>query len=360
MRVAVYSIVPSPYQRDLFYALAHSSQVDLQVYYLEAACSDSPWPEKPLQDYEHILPGTHLQWGSSRFHLNWQVLNLKSFDAIILNGYQNIISQRILHQQAKQIPCLFWGEKMVASAAGVKGYMQRYLASGLNHCAGIAAIGTTAIQDYQKRFPNKPIYNVPYFCDLTEFRGDPLKRPNHPITILFCGQMIRRKGIDLLLNAFRQLIESGLEARLLLVGREADLPEMMTSVPIAIRQHIEYAGFQAPEALPHFFRQADLFVLPSRYDGWGVVVNQALGAGLPLICSDAVGAAHDLITPSINGTIFPAEDVTALYKALASYIHNPDSITQASQASLNKAADWSVQSGANRWVEVLRDVTSKH
>ncbi|MDX2212467.1 MAG: glycosyltransferase family 4 protein [Oculatellaceae cyanobacterium bins.114] len=357
IRVCCYSIVPSPYQRDLFYELSRLTEVDLQVYYLEPASPDSPWPQKPLQPYEKILRGGYLAWGGARFHWNWHLPNLKSCDVVILNGYQNLIAQWVLHTQAHRTPCVFWGEKMVASVDGIKGQLQKLLAQGLNHCWAIAAIGSKAEQDYRQRFPHKPTFNIPYYCTLSEFSVDLPPRPRNPITILFCGQMIARKGVDILLQAFEQLIQSGLSARLLLVGREAELPQMLASRTPHIIQQIEYAGFQAPEDLPHFFRQADLFVLPSRYDGWGVVMNQALGAGLPIICSDAVGAAQDLVEPGVNGAIFPAGDQTALFEALAFYVEQPSTIQFASQASLLKATKWSPRAGADRWLSVFQAIT---
>ena len=70
IKVTFYSIVPSPYQRNLFHALSQLSELDLQVYYLENSVADSPWPEKELQAYEQVLSGTFIKWGDSRFHLN--------------------------------------------------------------------------------------------------------------------------------------------------------------------------------------------------------------------------------------------------------------------------------------------------
>src|SRR5262249_42943109 len=134
---------------------------------------------------------------------------------------------------------------------------------------------------------------------------------------LYCGQMIRRKGVDVLLTAFDQLIASGTRAELLLVGREADLPEFLTDTSSASRACIQYAGFQAPGHLPKFFAESDVFVLPSRHDGWGVVINQALGAGLPVITSEAVGAGHDLVEHGVNGLHVKAGDVGQLRDALA-------------------------------------------
>ncbi|MCL6433630.1 MAG: glycosyltransferase family 4 protein [Leptolyngbyaceae cyanobacterium HOT.MB2.61] len=359
IRVVFYLVVPSPYQRDLFFALSQRPEIDLKVNYLEPASPDSPWPQKALQPYESILLGQYLSWGSSRFHINWHLPSLKTVDVVVLNGYQSLTSQIILNHTAKRIPCIFWGEKMVASSGGVKGKLQKVLAGGLQQCWAIAAIGSRAVEDYQKRFPGKPIFNIPYYCNLSQFGTNIPQRPREPVTILLCGQMIARKGVDLLLSAFERLVRSGFKARLLLVGREAELPQMMATLSPETRQCIEYAGFQAPENLPHFFRQADLFVLPSRYDGWGVVVNQALGAGLPIICSDGVGAAQDLVEPGVNGFIFQNGDADGIFQALTHYLQNPEAIRTASQASLAKAAIWSPEVGAKRWLEVLEKFTDR-
>jgi glycosyltransferase involved in cell wall biosynthesis len=353
LKATFYSILPSPYQRDLFYALSQCCDIDLQVYYLESTYSDNPWSEKELHSYESILPGHPLTWGSSRFHLNWHLPSLQEADIIVFNGYQNSIAQFILHTQAATVPCIFWGEKMMAASGGVKGKLQRALAQGLKNCRAIAAIGSRAQQDYQRRYPQHPVVNIPYYCNLQSFSSSRPHLSSIP-TIMFCGQMIERKGVDLLLMAFGRLMEAGINARLLLVGREADLPQMMQVLSPQARAQVEYVGFHEPEDLPQFFAQADLFVLPSRYDGWGVVVNQALGAGLPIVCSDAVGAAVDLVEAGVNGQIVPAGDAEALYGALEHYLRSPQALQAASQASLAKAKDWAPEVGAQRWLEVLR------
>jgi poly(glycerol-phosphate) alpha-glucosyltransferase len=358
LKVCVYSVVPSPYQVDLFYELSRCSEVDLSVYYFERSDPANPWPEKALRSYEKVMAGGCLTWETSRFHWNWHLPHLKNTDVVIFNGYQNSIAQMILHTQAKAVPCIFWGEKMVASATGAKGKLQRILAKGLENCKAIVAIGSKAEQDYKQRFPGKPIFNIPYYCDLSHFSQNIPHRPRVPVTILFCGQMIERKGVDVLLQSFSQVIQQGLQARLLLVGREAELPKMLQSLPQTVKQNIDYVGFQSPEDLPPFFQQADIFVLPSRYDGWGVVVNQALGAGLPIICTDAVGAAHDLIELGVNGWIIPSGDAGALTQVLIQYLNQPDSLQTASQSSISMAKNWLPEIGAQRWVEVLQSVVN--
>src|SRR5262249_36569992 len=121
---------------------------------------------------------------------------------------------------------------------------------------------------------------------------------------------------------------------------------------------IEYAGFQAPEALPEFFARAHVFVLPSRYDGWGVVVNQALAAGLPVICSDAVGAGHDLVMDEVNGLKFSVGDATALAERMRRFLDAPGTIESWGNASRAKARDYLPERGAERWVQALQEIAT--
>lgn len=331
IRATFYSILPSPYQRDLFAAIAERPEISLQVRYLEMTVDDSPWPQKPLSDYESVLPGKDLRWGSSRFHVNWHLPDFADTDIVVLNGYQSFVSQWIMRTQSSKIPCIFWGEKMVGASTGIKGNIQKTFAASLNNCQAIAAIGAAAVEDYQARYPDKPVAPIPYYCTLRNFQKDIPQRPRKPINILFCGQIIARKGFDLLLKSFAKLIEEGFNTTLTVVGREAEFHEFMAEIPERAQEKVIYAGFQAPEVLPKFYQEADIFVLPSRYDGWGVVVNQAVGAGLPIICSDAVGSAADLVDG--NGMIFEAGNQEALYEALLTYISDPEKLTAASEKS---------------------------
>ena len=91
---------------------------------------------------------------------------------------------------------------------------------------------------------------------------------------------------------------------------------------------------------------ADVFVLPSRYDGWGVVINQALGAGLPVICSDQVGAGYDLVEEGLNGLKFRAGDEQDLAKAMQRLADQPEAIEPWGEVSREKARSWTPASSA--------------
>lgn len=347
MKVAFISVVPSPYQRDLFRALSQRPEVDLHIFYLEAASPDSPWPEKALEPYEKILHGFWFPIGSARCHVNWPLPKLKDYDVVVMNTLMSLTAQWVMRTTLREKRWFFWGERL-----GRGGQFHDRLAAPLHRATGIASIGTFAAEDYQQRFPEPQHFRIPYYCDLDPFLATPRRdRSDGQVVFLFCGQMIARKGVDILLEAFQRV---GGAARLLLVGREAELPQLLAPLPAHVRERITYAGFQSPENLPRFFGLADVFVLPSRYDGWGVVVNQALGAGLPILCSDMVGAGRDLVEDGVNGARFPAGDAAALAEKMQRFIVQPSLCESWGQVSRRRAQNWTPAAGATKWIDAFQ------
>lgn len=345
IKVAFISVVPSPYQRDLFRALAAHPEIHLRVFYLEAASPDSPWPEKPLAPYEEILRGFWFALGTARTHVNCPLPNLDRFEVVVMNTLMSLTAQWLMRTALRKKPWIFWGERLSRGGA-----LHRQLAAPLHRASAIASIGAFAEHDYRERFPEPRHFRIPYFCDLDRFLATPRRtRDDGKIVFLFCGQMIARKGLDLLLTAFTEL---GDAAHLLLVGREAELPATLP-------ERCVYAGFQPPEELPRFFAQADVFILPSRYDGWGVVVNQAIGAGLPVICSDRVGAGHDLVDEEKNGLKFKAGDATSLAGKMKRFLAEPSLIEKWGAASREKAHAYTPAAGAEKWVAAFHEVVGK-
>ncbi|MFL5955180.1 MAG: glycosyltransferase family 4 protein [Gaiellaceae bacterium] len=139
----------------------------------------------------------------------------------------------------------------------------------------------------------------------------PYERASHePPTILFVGRAELRKGLPYLLDAFRKL---GGAARLRLVGEapSAKLLERLGGLPAGV----DVVGVQRGEALQQEFRRADIVVLPSVEDGFGLAAAEAMAAGIAVIVSDHAGSA-DLIDDGTNGLIVPARNADALAEAM--------------------------------------------
>ncbi len=319
-RVVFLSVVPSPYQRDVFCAIHRRGRVEIRVHYLEAVPHDTPWEPSQLEPWENILPGYTVTWGGRRCHCNWSLPKPATDEFWVVNGAMtDLTTQCLMRRLADRTPWAFWGEVPSTPTGAFRRWIQHHQYAPLLRARLIAAVGRRAVPVYERLAPGVPVKNRPYACDLAPFAAAASRRPAsdvaRPVTFLFCGQMIARKGIDLLLAAFAEVVDAGHDVRLMLVGREADLPNLLAREGGSVRSRIDFAGFQSPDALPGWFARADVFILPSRHDGWGVVVNQALGSGLPCLVSDAAGAS-ELIRDDRNGRVLPVGDTAALTRAM--------------------------------------------
>jgi glycosyltransferase involved in cell wall biosynthesis len=140
-------------------------------------------------------------------------------------------------------------------------------------------------------------------------------RPHDPFRFLFVGRLIERKGLDVLLSAFR-----GIDAAELWIVGEGPL---LARAEAAAREdrRVRVLGHANATELGELYRLADALVVPSYYDVWGLVVNEAQAYGLPVIASDEVGAAADLIDPGVNGLIVPTGSSIALGRAMNELRH---------------------------------------
>ena len=162
------------------------------------------------------------------------------------------------------------------------------------------------------------VFSAGQAVDPTRFEAIRPSRSAPPVA-LFIGQLEARKGLDVLLDAWG-VVGRGLGARLHLIGNG--------SLEVEIRERfgesgdVELLGYVPQEQLASHLEQATCFVLPSvttalDREPWGVVVNEAMHAGLPVIASDAVGAAAGgLVRDGVNGHVVPEGDPYGLAMAL--------------------------------------------
>ena len=137
---------------------------------------------------------------------------------------------------------------------------------------------------------------------------------------LYVGQMIPRKGLDYLLDAWYLFSKQvGNEAFLLMVGDGKERDKILQRVGRMAVKNVRCLPFVQPENLPEIYHAADVFVFPTLEDVWGLVVNEAMASGLPVICSKYAGCASELIVEGKNGWIIDpldrAEVVDKLRKA---------------------------------------------
>ena len=146
------------------------------------------------------------------------------------------------------------------------------------------------------------------------------------------GNLIPRKGFDLLLRAFARLTESGIDARLTLIGggpEDAALRSLAASLGAAER--VRFTGALRREEMASLYSASDAFVLASRRETFGVVYIEALAAGLPVIAT-CCGGPEDFVDES-NGILIPPEDEDALLAAMERMARTADSYDAAALAA---------------------------
>src|SRR5262249_42870073 len=122
--------------------------------------------------------------------------------------------------------------------------------------------------------------------------------------VIFVGQLIDRKGVDLLIEAGQPLLKENPDLHLSLIGSGNEaLVLRKRARALGIEDRVNFEGTISSDIIQSRIARADVLVLPSRWDGWGMVVNEALSAGVPVIVSDRCGAA-DVVQNGVNGYVF--------------------------------------------------------
>jgi glycosyltransferase involved in cell wall biosynthesis len=229
---------------------------------------------------------------------------------------------------------------------------------------GFLAIGSRNREFYRAYgVPDERIFPMPYAVDNQFFRSrvaearrvrDSLRAElgltaGRPV-ILYAAKLQRRKRPADLLEAYRSLSPNGsAEPRpyLLYIGDGEERSRLATAAQGLGWSSIRFLGFQNQTELPRFYDLADVFVLPSEYEPWGLAVNEVMNAGRPVIVSERVGAAADLVEDGKNGFIVPTGDVTALATRLRTLTEDPDLALRMGQESARRISTWNFESDAH-------------
>lgn len=197
--------------------------------------------------------------------------------------------------------------------------------------------------------PEEKISVNPYGVDLEGF--SPSERPDmsRPLRFLFLGSLGARKGVPLLLKAWAS-IETN-DAELWFAGAVSERNKRL----IRPLKGLRIIGKVPRHELPNLFRQCDVLVLPSYFEGFPLAQLEALASGLPIISSEATGAG-DLITDGVEGYVIKVGDAEALRDKLLKFIASPSDLARMSLAARRCAEKYSWDAYGDRWTDILRQV----
>lgn len=322
-RLLVWTSIPTHHQSS-FFASLRSRGADLVVHYLQhvtrdrlgmgwAAHDDVPGDERYIDGSLGALD-LCADW-RERIH--------------IIPGYNQVfLLQLAWYLSHQQVPWLHWGEHSWPRPRAYLTYAIKrfYWQMTRKHALGALAIGNLARNEFLRwGMPSERIRFLPYATPRVPApaEGEAADMPMEAPRFLFLGQLCARKGIDLLLLAMREVLAVHSDARLEIAGKDQSKGYYENMAErLEISHAVRFSGVVDAARIGTVLSRCEVLILPSRHDGWGVVLNEAASLGKALIASDACGAAHHLIEQQVNGLRFPAADRFALAAAMLAYCRN--------------------------------------
>lgn len=171
--------------------------------------------------------------------------------------------------------------------------------------------------------------------------------------IVFVGSLIHGKGVDILIKA----CENFEDTAVVLVG-ESDISEYERLISDKLKEHIYTVGFKKKGEVQKYYQAADVMVLPTRQDVWGLVVNEAMAVGLPVVTTDKCLAGLTLVKNGENGYIVPVEDVEAT-KAAIEKVFEGDNSSEFGKKSLEKIRNYTIEHMAIEHKEIFEKQNQK-
>lgn len=373
-RIAVVNSHPIQYFAPLYAYLNCDPQLDITALY----CSDSSlrgsvdpgfkqsvkWDVDLLAGYRSVFLGKRAKRRTPRGFWSlvcpevWSEIRSGRYDAVWLHGYAYAAYVlAFFAAKGRRIPVFIRSETHLGlKLAG----WRRRLRDGVLRIAyryvdGCLAIGS-ANADYYSSLgvPGKRIFKVPYTVDndrfiraaqLTEFERQVVRQqyglPADQPVVLYASKFMRRKHPDVVVEAFARLRNEGIRATLFLVGTGELESQLRARVAELGLRDVVFGGFVNQIELPRVYATSDVFVLPAESEPWGLIINEVMCAGLPVVVADEVGCVRDLVRDGFNGRLVRAGDVDSLTSALNEMLSNELVRCEMGRQSLARISDWS-------------------
>lgn len=351
-KVAIIHNIISPYRVPLFEGLSKLPSIDLFVYFCAKTHKERKWDilESDRYNYE-ILSGVTLEIGCIIYHINPSIISklIKGkYEVVILSGCTDFTTQAaFVTSKLLKTPVILWSEG-IEGAQSLLGKVISPLTKYIVRNVDAVIVPGMMSRDFhiKQGAVQEKIFIAPNIVDNKMFmqQSQKIKKEKEGLKqelniqnvkiILFVGQLIKRKGVEYLLKAYKKLKYEYDGICLVIIGDGALKNELEE---ICIKEHIKgvhFTGWVSEEQKIIYYSIADLFILPTLEDVWGLVINEAMCCGLPVISTKAAGCAVDMTLPGENGFIVDAASVEQLYSAMNEIILNDELARKMGKKSL--------------------------
>lgn len=365
-KTVIVTEIIAPYRIPVFNALARGAEADLHVIFLadtDAALRQWRVYTDEIRFSYEVLPSWRWRAGKHSLLMNrglWKALNDTNAQAIVCGGYNYPASwESRWWAHRRNVRFVLWTESNQQDkrpgGAGVES-LKRYF---VRSCDAFVVPGKSSFAYLQTFGVSEPvIFTAPnavdnrFFADQTQKvkRDSAAYRERLGLPkrfILFVGRLVPEKGVFDLVQAYAKL-EASLrsEVGLVFAGDGASRNELEAKAKQVNPGVICFPGFAQREDLAALYAMAETLVLPTHSDPWGLVVNEAMACGLPVIVSSVAGCSADLVEDGWNGYVVPPRDSDKLNVAINSLVRQPEVKERMSARSLERIQNYSPEACA--------------
>jgi glycosyltransferase involved in cell wall biosynthesis len=346
--LTIWMNMPSFYQEDLFKSLVDSGEVELQVVYARDLPVDRQklgWQTELAHYPYHILTAQNrigdavqiARRSKGRFHIVNGIWAEPAFAAALLILGLTRSPFAIYSEASDPQGSSFFPQKQI------KKLCARWVA---NKTKGLLSVSHLS-SDFYGQFGFTDALNYPFGYFLPGYSqsvSQPAPHTNDAqVEIIFVGQIVPRKGTDILIEALLPLFAEHKGLHLTIVGGGEQAPALRERVSSeGIGGRVSFEGVLPSNQVRSRMATADLLVLPSRFDGWGLVVNEAFSVGIPVIVSGMCGAA-DIVQHGVSGYVFRSKDALDLRACLRDFLNSKHKWSKMRAAALDTGQSVSIE-----------------
>lgn len=368
MKVLFTTCFLSPYRTDFFNELGKLCEVVVlaEENSKQQTHRNEKWFSNNIKNFKLINLNLPRKGKRAKGTFIWKYVKKYNIDIVVIGGYSTnteIFNLLTSWFHKEKIILNFDGISIDSMyTKGIKNFIKKILIKSADY---YLSSGEQTNKFLQKYNVNKNLIYIYPFTSLSEkdilikiisdVEKASLKRTlniKEEKVIISVGRFLELKGFDILLKAAKKLAG---DIGIYIIG---DKPtekylEMKSEI---LGVNIHFIEFQSKERLKKFYQASDIFVLPTRSDVWGLVVNEAMANGLPVITTDRCVAGLELIENEINGYIIPVNDSESLYKKLEVLLSNENKRLSMAKSNLKKIQFYSIENMAKKNFEILNKI----
>ncbi len=362
MKVLYIVNVPAPYMVNYFNELGKYCELTVIFEKDRSSERDKSWLDYKCENFKPIiLKGISTAVDYAFAPQIVKYLKKNTYDFIFISNMASLTGiTAINYLKFRKIPYFLESEGGFAKdGKGFKERFKRNLMKGAERYFSTTPIGDEyflaygATADRLVKYPFTSIYEKDIVSEpLTREEKGALREElgiKESRMILSVGQFIHRKGYDVLLEAASDIPS---DVGIYIVGGEPTEEYQRIKKEKSL-DHVHFVGFKKKDELAKYYHASDLFVLPTREDIWGLVINEAMAYGLPVITTDRCIAGLELITNGENGYVIPVENAKALAEKVHCVIYNDETLQSMGRSSIEKIKWYTFESMAKVHIDYL-------